>query len=321
MNVLCNWSGFINPSRKLPMTNEMAARFQNSGLEKCEFNGSHREKSVRHEAATRTDLRFLPCFPADDKKFFPADDKKFFPADDRKVPLDQFTAHDCNRLGLVLGDWSAALQEVAWTQNDAEPLAAVPAPYASDDGKAATASSAFASGRQNMSNWGYTADNSLLYHKGKESLPPFCHAVSAAVLSHRPLRLSDPLLKLHMQRPGHTIPLHVDTYNEYMFARSVPSALAHRIRRYLIFLEEGDVGHFFQVKPNLFNDVNVNDVNDVSFGQVGKTVLHGWPRGLVIDWPQGKPHLAVNAGVAPKFTLQITGLKSSDESNILRSSL
>jgi hypothetical protein len=42
--------------------------------------------------------------------------------------------------------------------------------------------------------------------------------------------------------------------------------------------------------------------------QVGDTVLHHWKAGLVISWPYLMPHLAMNGGTQPKYTLQITGL-------------
>jgi len=87
------------------------------------------------------------------------------------------------------------------------------------------------------------------------------------------------------QLPGHCIPVHTDTY--YTFAKN-NKVDKTEIVRVNIFLERWKTGHYFEVN---------------------NTPILNWRAGDAIILTTDKPHLSANAGIEPKYTMQITGLK------------
>ena len=84
--------------------------------------------------------------------------------------------------------------------------------------------------------------------------------------------------------PGMTNPLHRDTF--YQVKKRFPERANENIVRANIFLEDWKWGHFLQ-----FND---------------EVVTH-WKKNTGYLWDSSVLHLAVNAGLENRFTLQVSG--------------
>ncbi len=89
------------------------------------------------------------------------------------------------------------------------------------------------------------------------------------------------------QNPGNVIPLHIDAF--YRLKRNCPDTNAIPVRSN-IFLQDADVGHMLQ------------------FVVDGKTVTDtSWKAGQGYQFDKNVPHLSGNAGLRPKYTLQVSG--------------
>lgn len=86
-----------------------------------------------------------------------------------------------------------------------------------------------------------------------------------------------------MQPAGCVIPLHRDTF--YQITQLYPNRTETKIRAN-VHLEDWKIGHFIQ-----YND----------------TVFTHWHRGDALIWDSTVLHLGANAGMQPKYTLQISG--------------
>jgi hypothetical protein len=91
-------------------------------------------------------------------------------------------------------------------------------------------------------------------------------------------------LSVIKQMPGQTIPEHFDTF--YKFSEN-NNCRKEDVCRLNFFLEEWKTGHYFEINTEPY----VNWVK-MSF----KVIRYG------------QPHLSGNMGMAPKYTMQITGL-------------
>jgi len=89
------------------------------------------------------------------------------------------------------------------------------------------------------------------------------------------------LVRLLQYNPGHGIPLHTDSYNGFM-KRFGPG----NITRYFVAISPWDWGHFLQVHDNM---------------------IHHWDPGYALEVKEGVWHLSGNFGIAPKYTLTVTG--------------
>ena len=130
-------------------------------------------------------------------------------------------------------------------------------------------------GKKDHIRHGYTKDN----------LPSFCYKIAEMT------GLKDYSIALFKQKPGHTNPWHFDTYYTVQKKYGVKKDELHKIKRYLVFLEDWDWGHFLQV---------------------GNNVLSNWIKGDTYTWGYGMYHLSSNAGIKDKLTMQITGLVTDD---------
>ena len=85
--------------------------------------------------------------------------------------------------------------------------------------------------------------------------------------------------------PGTMLPTHIDKYKNYAKVVDLVGE-EYRIKRALIFLEDWQSGHYFELNgsPHL-----------------------NWRAGDVQMWDHNVPHAAGNMGVTPRYTLQITG--------------
>lgn len=89
----------------------------------------------------------------------------------------------------------------------------------------------------------------------------------------------------YRMNPGDILPLHHDTYSA--FRRIYNVASGRHIRRYIIFLESWQGGHYFEIDG---------------------TAVVDWRAGDVVYWHDDISHVAANIGQQPRYTLQITGL-------------
>lgn len=90
------------------------------------------------------------------------------------------------------------------------------------------------------------------------------------------------------QNPGHTNPWHIDRF--YKIKQTYPNDTRQTVRAN-IFLEDWKIGHFLQVED--------------------KVVTH-WKAGEGFIWDESVYHLSSNAGLEPKFTLQVSGFLNED---------
>ena len=84
---------------------------------------------------------------------------------------------------------------------------------------------------------------------------------------------------------GTVLPTHSDLYVKYIDLFGLKGQ-ERTIRRAIIFLEDWQPGHYAEY-------MNVAYVN--------------WCAGAVVEWAYDTPHMAANLGLAPRYTLQITG--------------
>lgn len=91
-----------------------------------------------------------------------------------------------------------------------------------------------------------------------------------------------------LQPPGNTVTMHRDTF--FKFKTLYPEDQRQKVRAN-IYLEDWKPGHF----------LNYQDEN-----YVWQTSTH-WKAGDGFLWDSDNLHLSANAGLAPKYTLQISG--------------
>jgi len=91
-----------------------------------------------------------------------------------------------------------------------------------------------------------------------------------------------------LQPPGNTIPIHRDTF--FQINKKYPNDPRLKVRAN-IYLQNWDVGHFLQ-----YQDLEKNWHNSTH-----------WNAGQGYIWDHNHLHLSANAGMRPKYTLQISG--------------
>jgi hypothetical protein len=84
---------------------------------------------------------------------------------------------------------------------------------------------------------------------------------------------------------GTVMPVHQDRYVKYIDLFDLKGK-EHTIRRALVLLEDWKPGHYLEV--------------------TGYPYVK-WTAGTVVEWIYDTPHMAANIGLAPRYTLQITG--------------
>lgn len=84
---------------------------------------------------------------------------------------------------------------------------------------------------------------------------------------------------------GTVMPVHQDRYVKYIDLFRLQGQ-EHNIRRALVLLQDWQPGHYLEVS--------------------GRAFVH-WCAGTVVEWCYDTPHMAANIGLAPRYTLQITG--------------
>ena len=84
---------------------------------------------------------------------------------------------------------------------------------------------------------------------------------------------------------GSMLPNHVDTFKKYIDIFNLQGQ-EHTIRRAVVFLEEWQSGHYAECNGVPYVD---------------------WIKGFSLQWTWDSPHMAINMGSTPRYTLQITG--------------
>ena len=84
---------------------------------------------------------------------------------------------------------------------------------------------------------------------------------------------------------GSVLPTHGDIYKKYIELFDLQGK-EHTIRRAIVFLEDWQPGHYAEYLDQAYVD---------------------WRAGAVVEWTYDTPHMAANMGLAPRYTLQITG--------------
>lgn len=90
---------------------------------------------------------------------------------------------------------------------------------------------------------------------------------------------------LYRMRPGDVLPNHCDTYLKFREIYNVVDP--ETIRRYVIFLEDWQSGHYLEMNCQ---------------------VIPPWRAGQGVFWHNDVLHLAANVGKTPRYTLQLTGV-------------
>jgi len=90
---------------------------------------------------------------------------------------------------------------------------------------------------------------------------------------------------VYQMRPGDVLPEHSDTYQRFCKLYSIKDV--QTIRRYVVFLEDWQSGHYFEID---------------------NVPITGWQAGTAVHWQGCTPHLAANLGRTMRYTLQLTGI-------------
>lgn len=90
---------------------------------------------------------------------------------------------------------------------------------------------------------------------------------------------------IYKMTPGCTLPQHSDLYVRFRKLHNIEDP--SKIRRAVVFLNDWQSGHYF-------------DVNNVPLLQ--------WKAGDGVMWENDVPHSAANVGITDRYTLQITGV-------------
>ena len=89
---------------------------------------------------------------------------------------------------------------------------------------------------------------------------------------------------IYKMTPGCTLPRHSDLYVRFRKLHDITDP--EKIRRAVVFLDDWQSGHYF-------------DVDD--------TPISPWKAGDGVVWKNDTPHSAANVGITNRYTLQITG--------------
>lgn len=89
--------------------------------------------------------------------------------------------------------------------------------------------------------------------------------------------------------PGATLPEHSDTYCRFCELYNIKDI--EKIYRAVIFLEDWQSGHYFEID---------------------RTPFTKWQAGDTVIWRGSTPHIAANIGKTDRYTLQITGIANEN---------
>jgi hypothetical protein len=133
---------------------------------------------------------------------------------------------------------------------------------------------------------GYSEHNTFVLNYGKQgntnsALKMIFGDVNMDLLNLDPESV---LMRLIVKFPGNGFACHIDDASSYK--EKFNTSDTSKIKRIWIPISPWEDGHMFQIS---------------------KSVITHWKSGDVFEIPWGIPHLGVNFGVKPQFTLNITG--------------
>jgi hypothetical protein len=134
--------------------------------------------------------------------------------------------------------------------------------------------------QQLYSNYGYTEHNTKLW-KTTNIDPKLTFAWESSICDQLPLDKA--IATLTRQDPGQVLPWHRDAF---YYLRNTNKDDARPIWRFLVFMEDWKIGHLVQTENSIYTN---------------------WKAGDTIIWQPETFHLSANAGLAPKWTCNITG--------------
>ncbi len=95
---------------------------------------------------------------------------------------------------------------------------------------------------------------------------------------------------LYKMSPGTILPAHADSYLRYKQVHGLSESFSD-IVRIIVFLEDWQSGHYFEIDNN---------------------PIVQWRAGDFVAWAYDLPHIAANIGSTDRYTLQITGCIPGD---------
>ena len=96
-------------------------------------------------------------------------------------------------------------------------------------------------------------------------------------------KLKDVCSSYYRMGTGAILPTHKDSYTRY---KKLFNCSLDDIERAIIFLEDWQSGHYFEIE---------------------KTLIIEWNKGDYVWWKSDAEHMAANIGVTKRYTLQLTG--------------
>jgi|TARA_B100000131_G_C17691880_1_gene441027 hypothetical protein len=130
--------------------------------------------------------------------------------------------------------------------------------------------------------WGYVEENTK-FSQIYDDVPKECYDITKLT------GLDNTAVALFKQPVGQVNPWHYDT-NSYLVSKYGIEDKT-KIYRYLIFLEDWDIGQILQIDNE---------------------VVSNWKQGDCYTWEYGTYHLSMNGGRKTKYTMQITGVETED---------
>jgi hypothetical protein len=115
-----------------------------------------------------------------------------------------------------------------------------------------------------------------------ENLPKWCIDIA------KNFKLDNIGVVLYKMSPGCILPKHIDTFKKFKEVHNLNTKIKE-IWRAVIFLEDWQSGHYFEISDN---------------------PITNWSAGDYIMWKGSEPHIAANIGSTDRYTLQITGSKN-----------
>ncbi len=131
--------------------------------------------------------------------------------------------------------------------------------------------------------WGFKNSNTSFFQIFDKNFPKTHSKLSKL------FKLKKAVSSIIIQEPGNTLPYHRDTFINFKLKNGLDPK-NESVVRYMVFLENRKIGHYFEVEDN---------------------VISKWKKGDVIFWGNNY-HMGANSGSHYKATLNITGISNKE---------
>lgn len=129
---------------------------------------------------------------------------------------------------------------------------------------------------------GFTPRTGRLFDMRYENQPPLTQKLISFAESEGFEHIG---VSYYMMSAGDNLPYHSDTYKKYISIFNLEERKKN-IVRFIFFPEDRKPGHIFEIDGKLFD----------------------WKAGDWVAWKWNTPHMAANLGLAPRYTIQVTGV-------------